>query len=192
MKVRFWLVLGAVCVVLLISFPHAAAQTPQTGASPVSSGSAEFKREPLKGLDGVGVVVEGVGKEVEGKGLTKEALRTRVELQLRKAGIKLLSESERLAAPGMPILYVNVNVAAYGSGLAAFSVSLQHTEWVSLARNGTGVTAITWSTGSTGIVQGDKLREITERVSELIDKYANEYLAANPIERKGVEEKGKK
>ena len=32
MKVRFWLVLGAVCVVLLISFPQTAAQTPQTGA----------------------------------------------------------------------------------------------------------------------------------------------------------------
>jgi hypothetical protein len=101
-----------------------------------------------------------------------------------------------LAAPGMPFLNLNVNVFLYprrDSRLAAFNISLKHKELVSLVRNGKGVTAgTTWDTDLTGTVGLDNLKTITQAVSELVDNYANDYLAANPIERKGVEEKGKK
>ena len=67
-------------------------------------------RDTLRGLDGVFVLVEEIEPEIERYGLTKQALQTDTELQLRQYGIKVLSRVERLAAPGSPYLYVNVGV----------------------------------------------------------------------------------
>src|SRR2546425_3316356 len=69
----------------------------------------EGARETLRGLKGVGVVVERVSPDAERDGLTQSQLQTDVELRLRKAGIPALTQEECRATPGHPFLYVNVN-----------------------------------------------------------------------------------
>ena len=51
---------------------------------------SEQSRASMRGIEGVGVVVESLDPEVERAGLTKHQLQTDVELQLRKAGIRVL------------------------------------------------------------------------------------------------------
>src|SRR5437879_13447851 len=62
----------------------------------------EYTRATLRGLEGVWVVVEGLGPDVEQAGLTKQQLQTDVELWLRKAGIPVLTEKVVLEVPGAP------------------------------------------------------------------------------------------
>jgi hypothetical protein len=70
----------------------------------------EFERESLKGLQGVGVLIENLNADAERAGLDSSTLTTDVELRLRQAGIVVLSRAERVRAPGSPYLYVNVAV----------------------------------------------------------------------------------
>jgi hypothetical protein len=68
-----------------------------TGAQ---GGDTEGERATLRGLDGVQVVVEDLQPDVERNGLTRQQLQTDVELRLRKAGIRVLTEQELDRAPG--------------------------------------------------------------------------------------------
>ena len=83
-----------------------------------------------------------------------------VELRLRKAGVRVLTKKERLEAPGMPYLYVNINpFIRPGSALWAYSISVDLREVVTLDRGFKHVGAI-WHRGSVGTVGTDKIREI--------------------------------
>lgn len=64
----------------------------------------------LRGLNGVGVEVEQVGKEAEDRGLGRDLIQTAAELRLRQAGIRVLTRTESLRAPveGAPFVYVRV------------------------------------------------------------------------------------
>ena len=66
-----------------------------------------LRKESLKGMHGIYVVVEDVGPELRGV-LTRSELRKRVEKQLRTAGIRLVKELEAAKLPGEPYLYVNL------------------------------------------------------------------------------------
>ena len=181
MKIRLWLVLG---VVLLASFAQVSAETPQTGTNPSVSIDAilrEGEREMLRGLNGVLVVVEGVKKEVEDKGLTTDALRTCVELQLRKAGIKILNSSitDTRAMVEAPLLALNVGAVVSDSGFVAYHISLEHSELGQFKRNGMPCSATMWARSYTGTVGVNNLKKkITELVSEMADQYANDYLVS--------------
>ncbi len=64
------------------------------------------ERESLRGLPGVYVIIESIGKDAQADGLKEEAIRTAVELILRSSGIRVLTESEWLETPAAPYLYV--------------------------------------------------------------------------------------
>jgi len=64
------------------------------------------EQKVLVGLKGVFVFVESTQPEQPRVGLTKDQIRTDVELRLRKAGVRVLTEEERLQMPGMPYLFV--------------------------------------------------------------------------------------
>ena len=68
------------------------------------------QRDTLKGLQGVLVFVEDSIKP-EGKkyGLTKQQLKTDVELRLRQNAIRLLTKEEFRSTVG-PLLYVRLNI----------------------------------------------------------------------------------
>lgn len=145
---------------------------------------ARVKRAPLKGLKGVGVTVEDLPAEVEEIGLTRTKLETDVELRLRKAGIRVLDETERLPPPGSPYLYVNVNVHRIGkeTGYWPFSIYVALSERVRLERNPEIVVdAATWSTGCIAAGPTDSLpRGVRDYVGDMVDIFCNDYLAANP------------
>ena len=65
-------------------------------------------RESLRGIPGVGVVVEGISSEVTADGITAEAIRTAIDLILRSSGIQVLTQSEQGQLVSAPYLYVNV------------------------------------------------------------------------------------
>lgn len=129
----------------------------------------------LKGLQGVSILIEGMSDDAKKIGLTKDRIQSATELSLRRNGVPVLTEEERLAKPGMPSLYVNVNVVG-----RAFSMNASLQETVHLERDlkTTVIGATTWEKGGAG-VSGDA-DYIVKNVERLVDEFCLDYLKANP------------
>ena len=107
-----------------------------------------LEQMPLRGLKAVYVSVADIIPEVEHLGLTKDQIKTDVQLRLRKAGIRVLTEKEWPATPGMPYVYVMVVVVISGDSFT-YSSTVELKEEVTLT-NGFKTIGAIWDTGSTG------------------------------------------
>jgi hypothetical protein len=144
----------------------------------VRAQDSESTRATLKGITAVYVVVEELRDSAKVLGLTKDAIRTDVELKLRLAGIRVVETTEEWAKlTGSPFLYVNVNVLDGSARVANVEVELDQDAL--LARNGefaSGVT--TWSAG--GVLVNPDVQYIRDRIKDAVDKFLNAWLSVNP------------
>jgi hypothetical protein len=77
---------------------------------------AEFsERESLSGLPGVEVLVEPFSLELEQGGLQAVTLRNDIRQRLQKAGVKVLTERERLATRAGAVLVVRLDAVPIAS-----------------------------------------------------------------------------
>ena len=140
-------------------------------------------RATLRGLKGVGVLVEKLPLEVEQEGLKRDQLQMEVESKLRTAGIKVLTKEEASGASGEPYLYININVniAKTEADIYPYSIDLLLIQKVSLLRDPKLTSyAITWSTGGVGSIGKPILSQLRESVEAMVDVFVNAYLAENP------------
>ena len=138
------------------------------------------ERESLVGLSGVYLAFEHIDPIVEGLGLTQSAIQTTVELELRKAKIRILTVEESRKTPDKAYLYISINTIARDPGIVAFNVSVSLKQKVQLS-NGKEVFASTWDTASVGTVGSDKIDQIrTGGLVQKLEIFANDFLAANP------------
>lgn len=140
-------------------------------------------KEVLQGLEGVSVLVEYILPEVEKYGLTRQALQTDTELQLRQYGIKVLTEEEMLSTPGMPCLYINVNVQIGEEILlAAAAINVELREKVLLLRKPKRIcySVSTWRKTGVRTVGLGRIKDLRGTVKDLVNEFINDYLAANP------------
>lgn len=68
------------------------------------------EKDSLKGLPGVRVLVEGLNKDTKSLGITRESLKTTAELELRRAGIRVLAEEEGRKIKGNPFVYIDLHL----------------------------------------------------------------------------------
>src|SRR5258708_1252977 len=147
----------------------------------------ETRRVPLKGLSGFHVVVEQIDRtEIDQGYLSEEAIKTDVELRLRKANIRVLSESDWISDSRSPYLYVKVSIMRAGDlqswqGLYAYHISVSVEQAVLLKESfGKEVMANTWKAEASGTVGRSNVSSIRVGVDDYVDKLINDYLAANP------------
>jgi hypothetical protein len=135
------------------------------------------KAASLKGLPGVAVLIEDLGEGVEEAGLRRDHLSVTVELRLRAAGIRILNEKEKPLPPGAPTLYLNVNALPRGR-LMTYAVRVNLLQNVYLEGSGRHESwAATWDVGYVGV---DDAEGIRSQVRDLIDRFCNDFLKANP------------
>ena len=144
------------------------------------------KRDSLVGLEDIKVLVELLNPAAKKYGLTRQALQTDTELQLRQNGIGVLSLFEDSPRPGNARLYVNICIAiSKEMGVAAVNISVELHQTVLLKRDPTkafhGVT--TWEEGSVVLPTLNNLKNIRGDVKDHVEEFINDYLAANPKER---------
>ena len=165
---------------LTVFSPLLFAALPHADSSAILSG--ERKRETLRELTGVEVVVEQVRPDAEQDGLSTGQLKTQVEAQLSQAGIRVLSSQERLTQPGHAYLYVSVNTVKIASNYSyAIEISLNQT--VRLTRHPTIATfAPTWTAQVAGTTPASQLHIIRENVIHYVQTFIHDYQAMNPRE----------
>ena len=164
-------------VLAALTLLSAAAVSPLVG-----QGDNDGTRATLAGLTGVYVLVEHIDDDAQRDGLDTLQVRTDVEVKLRQAGIRVLSEEEMLATAGVPYLYINIQTAKNRLSVYAFSVRIELHEAATLIRKSSmRVLATTWSSpGLIGTVGSQKLVSVREDVRDQTDQFINAYLAANP------------
>lgn len=139
--------------------------------------------DTLKGIQGVGAVVENLRSDIEAAGLHGADVRTDVELKLRVAGIKVLTNGEALKQPGFPQLYVNISImVGQGpiSGIAAYNLSVALKQGVILATDSSINTwTSTWQSDAVGYSGAGMLPKLRDNIKDMVDKFINAYLSVN-------------
>lgn len=140
-------------------------------------------KDSLRDIKSVFVAIEPIRAEAGNFGLTQEKIRADVELKLKGAGIKVLSDEEWLEVPGSPRLYININ-QVYNDQVGAFvcDMNVNFNQKVNLARNpGVSCMATTWWTSATGAVGGKEMEvKVRDTIKEQVDLFLKDYLAVNP------------
>ena len=146
---------------LLLSVPAWASEPPGT----------------LQGIDALAVVVEQIAPDAERDGLTQAQLQTDVERRLRQSGIKVDPAST---------YHLQVSLMTYRPpdrrSLYAFSIALALLQPVRLIRYPTLVfnDGVTWRTGSVGLTERGRLREIRAYVIHDVQDFIHAFRAQNP------------
>jgi len=121
---------------------------------------------------------------VNEEGLREATLKTDVELRLRKANVRVLSEEEWIQDPRGPYIYISVAAADAGApcqGLYAVNIAVQVMQSVLTSTSpAKQVTASTWHDGYSGTMGKHKLGTLRSSIADLVDEVINDYLAVNP------------
>ena len=149
------------------------------------------RRDTLKDLPCVDVVVEQFRRTARDAGFSEQAFQTDVELKLRMAGINVATGDG-----DSPMLYVNVNALHRETDrLGAYSVSLELIQDAvlrsqlgsdldssedALARVTTRAT--TWSARALGF---GAVADARDAIGDLANDFVNNWLAVNPLNRTG-------
>ena len=151
--------------------------------SPIFAVNGRSNRATLRGLKGVGILVEQLPPEVEREGLVRNQLQMEAESKLRMAGIKVLTKEECSKTPGEPYLYININVnlAKTESEIYPYTIDAMLIQKVSLLRAPEQITyAVTWSTGGVGSIGKPILSQLRDSVEEMVGLFIEAYLGENP------------
>jgi len=112
-----------------------------------------------------------------------DAIRTDVELKLRKAGI-LIAPADKVLKDGGAFLSVEFTILSVGSEASELypfhlAVQVEQPAWLARESSILAPSAVTWSVGTTGIVGADRIHYIRNALSDLTDKFLNAYLSVN-------------
>jgi len=177
--------LSKIIFILIISlFIHPLISYSQEGLE-LTEEQKKIIRAPLKGIKGIYVSIERLRPDAKELGITKESLKTKVELKLRLAGIKVYSREEWLNSYGaISNLYVNLNTIGLERvmGAYAFNISFSLQDMAYITRSSRPKVVITWSESRLGVYNTKKngLEEINKGFKEVTDIFLNDYLAVNP------------
>jgi len=140
------------------------------------------QKESLKGLKGIGILVEPLNPDLEPTGLSRSQIQQAVEWQLTQAGIGVLSPEERLKEPGKPYLYINLNAYSWREEVIyGYSLKVELNQLVLLDRQRmTGCFGTTWQAGSAGIVGANKFGQVIKmELSTALDQFIKDYKEVN-------------
>lgn len=148
----------------------------------------EGQGDYLRGLTGISISVRAVTEEAERDGVDTARVRTVVELVLRSAGIRLFTFEQRQELDTTrvrnAVLVFQASILYNASGsIATFVVKVDLEEYL-LTVGRQVVLGRIWTSGVFGTVGQDDLRKtIIDNFKSHAEKFANDYLKANPRNR---------
>lgn len=159
--------------------PSNTSSTPST-TPPASVADLPFTPTPLKGLAGVGVVVEDHQDDLDGLGVDVDAIQKDVEDRLTKAGITVLHSKDAHENDLMAVLFITGSVTKDPSDIYAYATYVALEEQVGLIRTPTDRSAgATWirndiDMATRDTIVGDIQAKIDKRIDEFIGDYTDQ------------------
>jgi len=194
-KTLFCLIVLAVCLSVIAIDLKRKTRLLRLEQAKIANRLTDLERvECLAGLEALYVRVIILDARVNKPVLTEEQLKTKVESKLRQAGIKILTKEESMATIDKAFLklilvYVPRNIRAKPVDYDYY-LTLQSGQSVRPARfvlkpelSDLEFDVITWNYKKNGKCNRDlAVESIQNRTQELVDKFLNDYLVANPKE----------
>src|SRR6476659_3256039 len=141
-----------------------------------------YKRDTLRVLKEMSVLVEYLPDDVEREGLNREHLQRDIEVRLRQAGLHVLTISEVANSPGAPYLYVAVYpITGLSVTVNTYAVALTLKQLVQLSRNpGTELFATTWE-GPIYLssLSDSRVHDIRSRIFDAVGRFIVDYREVN-------------
>lgn len=140
------------------------------------------KRDTLRGLSEVSVLVEYLPDDIEREGLNREHLKRDIEVRLREAGLRVLTTSEIVKSPGAPYVYVAVyGVTGPMVNGTAYAVVFTLKQLVQLSRNPTTeFFATTWEgPAPPSLLSAPRVLDIRNRITDAVERFIIDYQAVN-------------
>lgn len=148
----------------------------------IGFGFTADKRDTLRGLKEISVLVEYLPDDVEREGLNREHLQRDIEVRLRQAGLHVLSISEVANLPGAPYLYVAVYpIIGPSINVNTYAVALTLKQLVQLSRNpSTELFATTWE-GPIHLssLSDSRVLDIRSRIFDAVGRFIVDYRDVN-------------
>ena len=148
----------------------------------IGFGFTADKRDTLRGLKEVSVLVEYLPDDVEREGLNREHLQRDIEVRLRQAGLHVLTISEVANLPGAPYLYVAVYpIIGPSINVNTYAVALTLKQLVQLSRNpSTELFATTWE-GPIHLssLSDSRVHDIRSRIFDAVGRFIVDYRDVN-------------
>jgi hypothetical protein len=148
----------------------------------VGFGFTADKRDTLRGLKEISVLVEYLPDDVEREGLNREHLQRDIEVRLRQAGLHVLTISEVANLPGAPYLYVAVYpIIGPSINVNTYAVALTLKQLVQLSRNpSTELFATTWE-GPIHLssLSDSRVLDIRSRIFDAVGRFIVDYRDVN-------------
>lgn len=131
----------------------------------------------------VSVYVDVIAKGKSGEQSITEQIQKDIEDQLKESKIKLLTKDQLEYAPGRPhlALYIVIYKEPSLKDVYLYSFRVVHFEDAILDRNGRYAEGICWDSGL--YVGREKMASIKRNIRNHINRYINDYLTANPMQR---------
>lgn len=151
---------------------------------PLHAEDSQVSRGTLAGLTRIYVLVENIQPNIQkyssNAGLSTIQIQKEIENNLNSAGIRTMSRSEWLKAPGRPVLYVNINTHETEKYWYAYDIKLELRQIVQLEVNPKIKTlADTWSINITGMANIGNLNLISKDTYVLLDRFIQAYRLVN-------------
>jgi hypothetical protein len=159
-----------------------------TFVPPLAAIDSDVTTRTLSGLKGVYVVIEDLQPKIrqyaEKFGLGRNQVQRDVERQLKASRIAVLSREDWLITPGKPMLYISINTYDEQFKLA-YGVAIELRQMVSMeCHPDVKISASTWSTRVTGLVNIDGLGLVKENTGKMVNRFIEAYWSVNTKEAK--------
>jgi hypothetical protein len=133
--------------------------------------------EVLKGLEAIRLEVERIKPEIERDGLFRDTLFSDMELKLRLAGLKVISEEQAQQIPEAPTLYLNVDALKCSFGYV-YNIGLYLIEPATLVRKPIRALAMFLRIPEQlGIAS--RLSEVREAADDVLDEFVKIWKESN-------------
>ena len=140
------------------------------------------KRDTLRGLKEISVLIEYLPDDVEREGLNREQLQRDIEARLRQAGLRVLTLSEVTNSHGAPYLYAAVYpIIGPSVNVNAYAVALTLKQLVQLSRNPTTeLFATTWEGPiHFSSLSDSRVPDIRSRIFDAVGRFIVDYRDVN-------------
>lgn len=145
--------------------------------STAAAGQDNAERENLTDLREVNVVVEDLADDAVAAGLDRRDLERAIEQQLEEHGVRL--GNSRNAGD----LYVSIATFRGATGLYAYCIEVSLQQLVTIESNQLRTLADVWELGSLGTVGEGNLPQIAGVVTQIVDRFIDDYHEMNPGRR---------
>lgn len=148
----------------------------------LAQNEVEKERSSLRGIKAMGFTVN-VETNDPLTGTEELQVTSLIEMgknKLRNNNIQLIPDDKIQRSDEIPFLHLHINSMDAGQGIIPFSLSLYFYQPLKLTLNrDTKTSAVTWESGSVGVVSHDQLNLINDAAKNLIEEFIVDYNRIN-------------